>query len=170
MAPRLGLTVDHDAVNSVTRGLVGDSSFAVLPDVPPAACFFLTLAFQIVSYQNRHVCHRSRVVALPRPTVDQTYMGKLRRGRDALWLCFFPIRLACPRKSHPDCHHPVQLDSTERSSFLRCLPASGGGWLCFPFPFVVHGGRVSREDGLYHLLARNVSYRFRPTCPSVGYP
>jgi hypothetical protein len=49
VAPRLGLQVDQNAVNSVTRGLVGDSSFAVLPDVPPLACFILTLAFQIVS-------------------------------------------------------------------------------------------------------------------------
>lgn len=48
VAPYLGLNVDRDAVNSVTRGLVGDSSFAVLPDVPPVACFLLTLAFQVV--------------------------------------------------------------------------------------------------------------------------
>jgi alpha-1,3-glucosyltransferase len=50
VAPHLGLKVDQDAVNSVTRGLVGDSSFAVLPDVPPVACFFLTLASQIVRF------------------------------------------------------------------------------------------------------------------------
>ncbi|KAF2112593.1 ALG6, ALG8 glycosyltransferase family-domain-containing protein [Lophiotrema nucula] len=47
LAPYLGLKVDREAVNSVTRGLVGDSSFAVLPDVPPLACFILTLALQI---------------------------------------------------------------------------------------------------------------------------
>lgn len=49
VAPYLKLEVNREAVNSVTRGLVGDSSFAVLPDVPPIACFFLTLAAQIVS-------------------------------------------------------------------------------------------------------------------------
>lgn len=49
MAPRLGLTVNQDAVNSVTRGLVGDSSFAVLPDIVPLTCFLLTLGTQIVS-------------------------------------------------------------------------------------------------------------------------
>ena len=48
MAPRLGLSVNQDAVNSVTRGLVGDSSFAVLPDVVPLTCFLLTLGAQIV--------------------------------------------------------------------------------------------------------------------------
>jgi len=52
VAPRLGLEVNQDAVNSVTRGLVGDTSFAVLPDVVPLTCFILTLVFQIVSYQS----------------------------------------------------------------------------------------------------------------------
>jgi hypothetical protein len=47
-APRLGLKVDVEAVNSVTRGLVGDTSFAVLPDVVPLTCFLLTLGAQIV--------------------------------------------------------------------------------------------------------------------------
>lgn len=49
VAPYMGLKVDREAVNSVTRGLVGDTSFAVLPDVPPLVCFILTLVFQIVS-------------------------------------------------------------------------------------------------------------------------
>lgn len=40
--------MDPEAVNSVTRGLVGDTSFAVLPDVVPLACFLLTLGAQIV--------------------------------------------------------------------------------------------------------------------------
>ncbi|KAF2803453.1 uncharacterized protein BDZ99DRAFT_526382 [Mytilinidion resinicola] len=48
VAPYVGLTVDSSAVNSVTRGLVGDTSFAVLPDVPPRATFLLTLFFQVI--------------------------------------------------------------------------------------------------------------------------
>jgi alpha-1,3-glucosyltransferase len=47
LAPRLGLKVNQEAVNSVTRGLVGDSSFAVLPDIVPLTCFLLTLGTQI---------------------------------------------------------------------------------------------------------------------------
>ncbi|KAI4945279.1 hypothetical protein J4E86_009166 [Alternaria arbusti] len=47
LAPRLGLHVDQEAVNSVTRGLVGDTSFAVLPDIDPLICFLLTLGTQI---------------------------------------------------------------------------------------------------------------------------
>ncbi|KAL2271615.1 hypothetical protein VTJ83DRAFT_986 [Remersonia thermophila] len=48
LAPRLGLPVKASALNSVTRGLVGDTSFAVLPDVTPRVCFALTLAFQAI--------------------------------------------------------------------------------------------------------------------------
>lgn len=48
VAPYLKLPVDADAVNSVTRGLVGDTSFAVLPNIPPRLTFVLSLAAQIV--------------------------------------------------------------------------------------------------------------------------
>ncbi|KAJ5924948.1 hypothetical protein N7454_007587 [Penicillium verhagenii] len=48
LAPRLGLTVHQEALNSVTRGLVGDSSFAILPEVTSQQTFALTFLFQLV--------------------------------------------------------------------------------------------------------------------------
>lgn len=48
VAPRLGLAVNEDAVNSVTRGLVGDTAFAVLPEISARTTFALTLFFQII--------------------------------------------------------------------------------------------------------------------------
>lgn len=48
-APYLKLDVDSEAVQSVTRGLVGDTSFAVLPNITPQLCFALTLSFQLVA-------------------------------------------------------------------------------------------------------------------------
>ena len=48
LGPRLGLSINEEAVNSVTRGLVGDTSFAVLPEIPPRTTFILTLVFQII--------------------------------------------------------------------------------------------------------------------------
>jgi len=48
VAPRLGLPVNQDALNSVTRGLVGDTSFAVLPEVTSEQTFLLTFLFQLV--------------------------------------------------------------------------------------------------------------------------
>ncbi|KAM3532357.1 hypothetical protein NHJ13051_000343 [Beauveria bassiana] len=46
LAPRLGLDIKADALQSVTRGLVGDTSFAVLPEISASTCFALTLLFQ----------------------------------------------------------------------------------------------------------------------------
>lgn len=48
VAPRLGLPVNTDALNSVTRGLVGDTSFAVLPEITARTTFLLTLLFQSI--------------------------------------------------------------------------------------------------------------------------
>ncbi|EFX04366.1 dolichyl glycosyltransferase [Grosmannia clavigera kw1407] len=48
LAPRLGWELRADALNSVTRGLVGDTTFAVLPDVSPRMCFILTVLFQVM--------------------------------------------------------------------------------------------------------------------------
>ncbi|RDW65244.1 alpha-1,3-glucosyltransferase-2 [Coleophoma crateriformis] len=48
LAPRLGLPVNQEAINSVTRGLVGDTSFAVLPEITARMTFISTLFFQII--------------------------------------------------------------------------------------------------------------------------
>jgi alpha-1,3-glucosyltransferase len=52
VAPRLGLKVNHDALQSVTRGLVGDTSFAVLPDITPRDTFVLTGVSMLVGYNK----------------------------------------------------------------------------------------------------------------------
>lgn len=50
LAPKMGLELVNEAAKgSVTRGLVGDTAFAVLPDITPRATFLLTLLFQIVA-------------------------------------------------------------------------------------------------------------------------
>ncbi|OJD18641.1 dolichyl pyrophosphate Glc1Man9GlcNAc2 alpha-1,3-glucosyltransferase [Emergomyces pasteurianus Ep9510] len=48
VAPTLGLKVNSTALSSVTRGLVGDTSFAVLPEVTKEHTFVLTLFFQLL--------------------------------------------------------------------------------------------------------------------------
>ncbi|KAL2829165.1 glycosyl transferase [Aspergillus cavernicola] len=48
LAPRLGLPINQEALTSVTRGLVGDTSFAVLPEVSKEHTFALTLLFQLL--------------------------------------------------------------------------------------------------------------------------
>lgn len=47
-APIIGLTIDQAATKSVTRGLVGDTAFAVLPDITPRATFIMTILAQMV--------------------------------------------------------------------------------------------------------------------------
>ncbi|MCJ1359499.1 MAG: glycosyl transferase, partial [Icmadophila ericetorum] len=48
VAPKLGLPIKKAALNSVTRGLVGDTSFAVLPEITPRTTFILTLTAQLI--------------------------------------------------------------------------------------------------------------------------
>ncbi|PQE14336.1 hypothetical protein CJF30_00006924 [Rutstroemia sp. NJR-2017a BBW] len=48
VAPKLGLHVDKAAINSVTRGLVGNTSFAVLPEITKGMTFALTAIFDFV--------------------------------------------------------------------------------------------------------------------------
>lgn len=48
VAPYLKLHVNQDAVTSVTRGLVGDTSFAVLPEITAQMTFILTIIFQVI--------------------------------------------------------------------------------------------------------------------------
>ncbi|CCG82797.1 Dolichyl pyrophosphate Glc1Man9GlcNAc2 alpha-1,3-glucosyltransferase [Taphrina deformans PYCC 5710] len=46
VGPKLNLSLNTEAVKSVTRGLVGDTTFAVLPEISPRTTFCLTLFFQ----------------------------------------------------------------------------------------------------------------------------
>lgn len=55
VAPRLGLPVNRDALNSVTRGLVGDTSFAILPEVTKEQTFLLTFVFQLVCLPRKAI-------------------------------------------------------------------------------------------------------------------
>jgi alpha-1,3-glucosyltransferase len=48
VAPYLHLPVNREAITSVTRGLVGDTSFAVLPEITPRLTFILTILSQLV--------------------------------------------------------------------------------------------------------------------------
>lgn len=109
VAPRLGLTVNQDAVNSVTRGLVGDSSFAVLPDIVPLTCFLLTLGTQIVS-QVWLLCRTFTNIftACSSASLVQTNMGDICWRGHVVWLRFLLVWLARPRESDSARHHTFQ--------------------------------------------------------------
>lgn len=48
VGPRLGLPVNYEAAQSLTRGFVGDTAFAVLPQITKEQTFGLTFFFQLV--------------------------------------------------------------------------------------------------------------------------
>jgi hypothetical protein len=51
VAPHLSLEINNEsAVSSLTRGLVGDTSFAVLPEITSRMTFIITLIAQLVNY------------------------------------------------------------------------------------------------------------------------
>jgi alpha-1,3-glucosyltransferase len=51
VAPTLSLEITNErAVSSLTRGLVGDSSFAILPEITSRTTFIVTLIAQLVSF------------------------------------------------------------------------------------------------------------------------
>jgi alpha-1,3-glucosyltransferase len=61
-----GFSVDASGVSSSSRGLVGDTSFAILPNVKPMHTFLITLIFQSVFLVKlwRTPTHRSFLTAL----------------------------------------------------------------------------------------------------------
>ena len=98
VAPRLGLPVDQSALNSVTRGLVGDSSFAVLPDISPETTFVLTLFFQIVSVSNSALNISSSLcpVVMLDQALPPTNVGDICWRNDSVRVRILLIRLARP--------------------------------------------------------------------------
>jgi alpha-1,3-glucosyltransferase len=54
VAPIIGLDIKNEkAIGSLTRGLVGDTLFAVMPQITSKATFIITLAVQLVYFPNR---------------------------------------------------------------------------------------------------------------------
>ena len=49
VAKYFGWALNESAIGSITRGLVGDVDFALLPPVKANHTFILTLAFQVVN-------------------------------------------------------------------------------------------------------------------------
>jgi hypothetical protein len=100
VAPRLGLSVNQDALNSVTRGLVGDTSFAVLPEVTSQQTFVLTFIFQLVCIIPRQII-RIRYSYSIDPSCEalvpfRSQLGDICRSSDTLWIRLLPFRLARP--------------------------------------------------------------------------
>lgn len=113
-ALRLGLPVNRDALARVTRGLVGDTSFAVLPEVAKERTFLLTFVFQLVCASSQSNCSRLHGTDSSDQIVVPSQLGHLRRRRHALRICRVSFRVARARESGPPDYNPVQLDRAQR--------------------------------------------------------
>lgn len=162
VAPHLGLKVDSSALGSVTRGLVGDTSFAVLPEVTKEHTFTLTLLFQLVSNMANanplptilpRVLTASPATALPRQALAPARLGHLSRRRDALRLRGVPLRLARAREGDPARAHPLQPAGAPGPALLQRLPPARGGGPRVAVPAALHGRRVPAQDRLHGVLA-----------------
>jgi len=176
-APYLKLPVDASAVQSVTRGLVGDTTFAVLPNITPRMSFILTLTAQIVSVANTCpflVSYKSKLTYSPPARTHQALpppnMVQLRSDHDPLRLCLFPLRLARARESHLASHHPFQSHSAERPPTPRSFPPAGSSRTRQPLPTPLHRIRVPRQSRLHHLLVDGFPPRLRPLGSRVSNP
>jgi hypothetical protein len=52
-----GWPVRAEAITSASRGLVGDTTFGVLPEITPTHCFVITAALSAVSDYMRQMLH-----------------------------------------------------------------------------------------------------------------
>ena len=88
-----------EGIASSSRGLVGDTSFAVLPDIKPMHTFAITLALQSVRRSSKlpmgHVKLNCFFPAdLPLQALENTHVQVLPVRFDPLWLRFIHVRLA----------------------------------------------------------------------------
>lgn len=158
VAPRLGLLVDQKAVDSVTRGLIGDSSFAVLPIVSPKTSFVLTVMMQIVSIiSSEAILLALTAIDTAREAFSCAQVGDIRGSDDPLRVCILPVWMACSRESHLASDHTILTAGPERSEVFGGLSTSCRCGSRILVSVVVHGGRISSQDGVYCLLAHPVS-------------
>jgi len=108
------------------------------------------------------------IPGLSRETLPETHLGRIHRRSDLVWLCFLPLRMACPRKSHFTGHHSIQLDSVEGPSLPRGIPAPGGSRTCLALPASLHGSRIPYQNRLHDFLARFVPSIIRSPRTSVS--
>jgi alpha-1,3-glucosyltransferase len=97
-AKRFGASfpVDASGVSSSSRGLVGDTSFAILPNVKPIHTFLITIAFQMVFLVKlwRIPTYKSFLTALTLCGYT-SFMFGWHVHEKAVLLVLVPLRYAC---------------------------------------------------------------------------
>lgn len=96
-----GLDINQSGVASSSRGLVGDTVFAVIPNIKPAHTFAITLAVLMVGTE----ISQPQLCSSPLPgfhvqTLDNPHVQVVCNGFDSVRLHFLHVWLACARKGH----------------------------------------------------------------------
>ena|ERR1700733_1012262 len=113
----LGLPVNiHEAgVMSASRGLVGDTTFAVLPNVVPLHTFAATVLCQAVSVylleESRAGVTKYSLLDFPRETLEGADVQKFPDCSYTVRLGIFHVWLARARESCPSSSRPTKVRS-----------------------------------------------------------
>jgi hypothetical protein len=107
--------VNESGVASSSRGLVGDTVFAVIPNVQPFHTFAITLIVLLVSVTSARVTlELVTILFLSKgfhgETLDDTNLQILPDRSHLMWIYFLYVRLACPRESNLVGPHTVKVD------------------------------------------------------------
>jgi alpha-1,3-glucosyltransferase len=94
------IAVNSSGVASTSRGLVGDTIFAIIPNIKPSYTFFITIAFQAVSYIMYLIITTTTYIDadISNQTLENTDIQVFPDSADAMWLCVVHVRLACTRE------------------------------------------------------------------------
>lgn len=93
----VNLLVSQQGVVSTSRGLVGDTTFAVLPTVKPIHTFVITIVFQLVGNKMLDRDFSSYVSKVfPCQIVEDTKLQVFLNCPHVVWLYLVHVWLACP--------------------------------------------------------------------------
>lgn len=93
------IALNTSGVASTSRGLVGDTVFAIIPNIKPSYTFIITIVFQAVSLIYMVISAAAySVIDISREAVENTDIQVFPDSTDAVWLCVIFVRLACTRE------------------------------------------------------------------------
>jgi len=109
----LGIPVNDSGIVSTSRGLVGDTIFAVIPNVKPIHTFIVTLVFQSVRADRERIMLWSMLKTLLIDCFDKTLeelnIQVFLDCADIVWLHFVLVWLACPREGSFTLPRPIEV-------------------------------------------------------------
>ena len=159
--------MNASAVDSATRGLVGESAFAVLPDITPRTTTILTLLFQVVRFNyllttEISANHYYTIASSNRPLPSSdTFNLPPRPAFNSSQL--LPFDLPCSRKSNRYSFANCFSSFNSIANLPPCLPSPRTRCARFSLPAPLQYAGASYQTGLYNLLDRRYFCRVRST-------